>query len=292
MVTDTERDRSQLVSRAVAAAEEHGTPNTTQRGRKGAVLVRTHRPTAAALKRIAQWTAEVQSGGWDLWVQADASSSWRQRPEVEAMWERLRSACGGRLHLFTDEEMRERFPALSEPKWTAGKRTLGYGFHCQAISLWWRCSGVEYEWVWVLEDDVGCSGRLGDVLNAHADDDADLLTYNWKQRHPGWPWKEAVSRGFRTVCPKLSDQLFSREHVQRLSGRLLAALERFSLDGVVAWSEMATPSLCRCLCLKEGSLRTEHIGDKYAWNARLSELDFEERCSADSRPMLYHALKW
>eukprot|EP01062_Namystynia_karyoxenos_P070271 TRINITY_DN65663_c0_g1_i1.p1 TRINITY_DN65663_c0_g1~~TRINITY_DN65663_c0_g1_i1.p1 ORF type:complete len:412 (+),score=87.19 TRINITY_DN65663_c0_g1_i1:67-1302(+) len=284
------------VERAAAALQE--LENDAQPGGGWfAVLVRTHRPSEAALGRIAEWAAECAAApGWQLWVQADVSPCGKSRPPAESLLGRLHRAARGRVHAYTEDQMAEAFPALRDAPWPrTPSQSLAYGFHCEAVALWWREHGRGCAAVWVLEDDVGCSGPLLSVLSQYPAAAGDLVTVRWVQRHPGWAWRKAASPGFQEACPRLSDQLFSREHVQRWSARLLTALDALSRGGVVAWSEMATPSLCRRMGLIEGCLLPAHVGVQFDWKSRLRRDEWPQLCAADAaegRPRLYHALKW
>lgn len=268
-----------------------------------AVLVRTHNPTPAALRRITDWAAELDAapadkGRWQLWVQADVSECGGRRPAAAELLSSLRGAANGRVHALTEDAMAAAFPALRcVPLRKPGGRatSLAYGFHCEAAALWWRAHGAGCRAVWVMEDDVGCSGPLLSLLGAYSVHAGDLVTHRWATRHHSWHWRDAVSPGFAACCPHLSQQLFSREHVQRWSAALLAAMDALSAAGACAWSEMATPSLCRRLGLQEGLLMTRHLGEKFAFNTRVREDEWAGICAADaaaSGGRLYHALKW
>ena len=50
--------------------------------------------------------------------------------------------------------------------------------YCECVHVW-RASLAEpmlYDFVWVLEDDVGFSGNLSDLVFAYANDESDLVT--------------------------------------------------------------------------------------------------------------------
>ncbi len=78
-------------------------------------------------------------------------------------------------------------------RWAGGPRSsIAWGFHAEAIALWWRDakplllrsaqdSALD---VWVLEDDVGFTAPLSELVLAYAESTADLITYPPKRCEP------------------------------------------------------------------------------------------------------------
>merc|ERR1712224_13307 len=98
--------------------------------------------------------------------------------------------------------------------------SLGWGYHSQAIDLWLQSipERMNYANVWVLEDDVGYTGNMSDLVQAYLNDPSDLISDKEKAYPPSpiWPWRNEVTGAYsRKVTPP--QRLMTREHVQRLS---------------------------------------------------------------------------
>ena len=165
--------------------------------------------------------------------------------------------------------------------------TLAWGFHVEAILVWCRmCSAhLQYEHVWVVEDDVGFSGDMGNFLADYADSDVDLLTHtvqhvSMPQEDAGgvdWFWTHVASDEFVKHVPSHL-RLKGAEHVQRFSRRFLTALDQLSSQGITAWSEQAVPSLCAFLGMTRSPLEDRHIGTPFDWQGRHFHLSTCNRC--------------
>ena len=158
---------------------------------------------------------------------------------------------------------------------------------------------MAFDFLWVLEDDVGATGDLiADVFAAYGDERADLLTArcanvtaDWKNANGGpWMYADVASDAFLGAIP-VEKRVRSAEHVQRFSRALLDELRRCS--HLTAWSEMGVPSLCEHFGLRRATLRPEHVGRVYCFDGRLSRDEWQRlREDEGSRGKLWHALKF
>ena len=94
-----------------------------------------------------------------------------------------------RWHVYTERDLIRAYPALvalartpplpavfekaaSEHK----PRSLAWGFHAEAINCWFQAlppaTKAAYEYVWVLEDDVGYTGNIAELVASYAAADA------------------------------------------------------------------------------------------------------------------------
>lgn len=215
-------------------------------------------------------------------------------------------------------------------KWAGGARSsIAWGFHTEALALWWAeargllpSAGPEH--VWVLEDDVGFTAPLAELVAQYADSQADLITAEPWILEPltnvrcrtqqvdlqvdqleetsiaweGWCWQDTCTEAYAALVPH-SKRLVTKEHAQRFSYRLLEEIIACVRKGCSAWSEQFSPSLCNvmdgfsCEALREHNL-PPNPDTHFSCTGRVSEDEYRAMCRDDTtkRGILLHALKW
>lgn len=263
-----------------------------------ACFVRFHDPTGPALDRILDWTLELADSPFALWVSID-TTCYGEAPlkALEAAIDERAQRCGVRMpgplvHTYNEDDMLALYPALSEMP--SSNQSLAWGLHAEAVNLWFCSLTQPYHHVWVIEDDVGCTGNLAELLGSYKCVDIDLLV-SAEPCAPevGWQWLHAATPSFKEAVG--ARRLKVPEMVLRVSRRLLATLHRWSIEGRCAWSEMAWASVCRQeLGLTVDILSAEHIGTPFCHDGDVARPDFErERLSPLGKPpTLMHALKF
>ena len=184
-----------------------------------------------------------------------------------------------------------------------GKCSLAWGFHIEPLVLWWLSlpSSERYDFVWVLEDDVGVAGSLVDLIQEYSSNPADLLSHTVGPMNPEWCWRDVHTAEFAKLAQpntrkrKRGESGFfnSPEHVQRFSAKLLNRLADLCVNkGVTAWSEMFAPTVATCSRdLTVDTFSDKHIGEPYVWDGRVDAAAWPE-LSAGPAPRLFHALKF
>mmetsp|Transcript_91515 Transcript_91515/g.284714 ORF Transcript_91515/g.284714 Transcript_91515/m.284714 type:complete len:340 (+) Transcript_91515:3-1022(+) len=296
----------------------NGTQRPEAAGRV-AFLVRTCRPTDAMLGRIAQWALEL-GPEVDFFVSVDETTEAARStaPRLQALC-RERGLAEGRVrvHRYTEAELEAAYPALLELReklpngpldipGKSGLRSMAWMFHSEPLGHWlrWLERPGAYAFVWVLEDDVGCSGRMDELVAAYAAEPHDLISGRWistpAPREPpqgpsftgGWYWYYAITAAFEARVPP-ERRLITEEHVQRISMRLLEEVERWCRDGVSTVSEQLVPTVAYASGMMLRPLRDEHIGEPFHYETRLEEAEWDKiLASAESPGRLYHALKF
>jgi len=263
-----------------------------------ACLVRLHDPTAPALERILDWTRELAGSPFALWVSID-TTCYGDAPlkALEAAIDERAERCGVRMpgplvHAYHEDDMLALYPALSEIR--SSNRSLAWGLHAEAVNLWFCTLAQPYRQVWVIEDDVGCTGSLAELLGSYQCVDVDLLVAAEPcAPEVGWQWLHAATAGFKEAVG--SRRLKVPEMVLRVSRRLLTTLHRWSIEGRSSWSEMAWASVARQEPgLTVDILLAEHIGSPFCHDGDVARPDFErERTSPLGKPPTFmHALKF
>ena len=212
-------------------------------------------------------------------------------------------------------------------KWAGDRHSLAWGMHAEAIALWWRSIIVAWadggdakpQHVWVLEDDVGYTAPLSELVAAYAQEtEADLITDAPTQTEPlsavhckpwpdglpgadvrwdGWCWHEACTDGYAALVPS-GRRYKTKEHAQRYSARLIEELARQCEAGCSAWSEQFAVSLCllarnlKLVALAPTTLPPD-ARRQYSHDGKVSEAEYRELCAnPETRGVLLHALKW
>eukprot|EP01062_Namystynia_karyoxenos_P007671 TRINITY_DN12691_c0_g1_i1.p1 TRINITY_DN12691_c0_g1~~TRINITY_DN12691_c0_g1_i1.p1 ORF type:complete len:414 (+),score=103.95 TRINITY_DN12691_c0_g1_i1:153-1244(+) len=270
------------------------------------VFMRSHAPTEAAVGRMLSMAAELAACGIDMWVSIDATS-----PGGRAAYRRVTAAAHAantplRVHHYSEGDMCARYPVLAremkgQPNLTSnGRASLAWGFHNEATGLWWNEHGRDrYDFVWRMEDDAAWAGDCSELVAAYANDAADLIANRrWTmlqdsdEKEGLWCWANAASQNFLQSIP-MHMRRHCREHVVRVSGRLLDALDNCSLDGVTAWSEMATVTLCQVLGYVDRDFDASHVGYQFSWCGSVDAATWAAlRADPHRASRLYHPLKW
>lgn len=192
-----------------------------------------------------------------------------------------------RIHRYTENDLLSHFPALSSMQnylmndkkvfeMVSGKCTLGWGFHVEALCLWWNwMKGGKYDYVWVFEDDVGVTQSIATLIRSYENDDSDLITGGAETMPSEWFWKDVFSSNFDTTVG--SHKIISKEHVQRFSKALLKRLRVLTMDlGVTAWSEAFTSTVAHNDDnLKMSQFKNENLGDPYKWDGRIQKEEWD-----------------
>ena len=255
------------------------------------ILVRTHDPTQAMVERICAWALSAMSCNVGFAVSVDATN-----PPGLAAASLLREVLplGAFVHSYTEADLAAAYPVLqsecirsadnpSGGQWRAwgaharawqpqnnGKSvaalwpaSLAWGFHAEAINLFAQQSQIltAFDYLWVLEDDVGFTGDLvREMCAAYVCDTADLISSEVEPIFRGgvsasqWCWTNTGSNAFLSLIPP-HQRCRSAEHVQRFSRRFLNSLHQLSAGCQVVVSTGGDPQTIvgappRYRCLK------------------------------------------
>jgi hypothetical protein len=233
------------------------------------------------------------------------------------------------VHRYTEGELLRSFPALpvmqkyllEEMKvyeLLSGKCTMAWGFHVECLCLWWNHSKeknqgeAKYDYIWVVEDDVGISQSITSLIREYENEESDLITDGAEEMAKEWFWKDVFSNNFNAKIG--SHKIVAKEHVQRLSKKLMERLMVLTAkEGVCAWSEAFTSTVAfNDDALSMGGFKQIHLGEPYCWNGRVNREEWEVIKSEESDsssssssstgstegsvvpavPKMYHALKF
>ena len=213
------------------------------------------------------------------------------------------------IHEYCEDDMVRSYPVLKEmarhptllktEEFTRGTVSLAWGFHAEALTLWFRQrqSGARLEDVWVFEDDVAWAGKdiAKDFFLHFQDERADLISADCSRFNHQWWWSTVFSAACGERIPEEARRN-SREHVQRFSRKLLDRLHDLATAGCSGWSEAWSVSVCTAEPdLEFALLPKRFLGAPYCYDGRVSKSQWDDVMndrSARFRDKLYHALKW
>ena len=198
-----------------------------------AFVVRVVSPSEVAVNRLITWGRSLQKLGIDCWVSVDTTCTLGTHTERNRILQLVRD--GWQLHRYDESEMLSTFPGLFNlslmPRVACAmvdvtgrkRRSLAWGFHVEALCLWWAAADREYAYTWVFEDDVGFTGDIAELLTAFETDHSDLLAYREQFVDNKWYWLPVASNNFAVrFCSTGLRKI--NEHVVRVSCRLFKAI--------------------------------------------------------------------
>lgn len=253
------------------------TSTSSSSSHKRLILIRSVSPTRHKVERIAKWAQEFPAG--TVHISFDVTATLK----YHAMHAPTLRAHNVTVFAYRESDLETAFPALTtnvtDPlrAWRHVRqrhwKSLAWGFHVEAAA-WWLQEGAgipladpprannnttttatattdDDSVVWVVEDDVGVTGSLGQLLDhydgpAHAH--CNLVTGPPTPLASDYHWAPATTPAFDALVP-VARRVFSSEHVQRFTTRYLRLLGRLAQAGCTAWSEVTPPPPIKPLIL-------------------------------------------
>jgi len=255
-----------------------------------AIVINSYVPTDQTMATVLRLAAAIrsqvrrkQTERIDVWINLDETNSHNGThmliTQIKALKNRINLGKDVKIHEYRTGQVVRMFPVVAEKDGLLGKAkrdvslkaqmkkdgckrlSAGLALPLQALLAWNQHIVVQhkaYEYVWVLEDDVGVTGDLANITNAYASSKADLLTHGCGPCSATQP-ASFVSPAFEAYVPE-KDRLCSFEFVQRFSARLLKELATCSLRHVASLGGHSACSLATKAGMHIESLRPEHVG--------------------------------
>eukprot|EP00040_Diaphanoeca_grandis_P018669 m.98164 g.98164 ORF g.98164 m.98164 type:complete len:491 (+) comp27040_c1_seq2:161-1633(+) len=286
-----------------------------------AVLIVGHAPSRVTIDRILEMADACRASDLpiDLWVSLDNTfrhnSTHTLIMELESHALRLILGRDVKLHEYSGEQVHSRYPALHQLPYcrkNSNKMSLINTDKCphqsttqiESIMLWWkheRVAEVNYQTVWVLDDDVGFSGNFAKFVEKHSANSADLLSYNGcvaasetklpEKLAPTGALTSLQSKAFTSFVKEGHPVLFSEEQVQRYSSQLLNELNECSLKGVVADRRTAVCTVCRAAGLETAAFSPDSVSSHFSIDSKqaLTKDEFLSKATAE-KDTFFHPL--
>ncbi len=271
-----------------------------------AFVVRACNPSVAMLSRIKTWFHDISSRqNSSLQIDLHLSVDITHNPCTFLIEPHIY------LHTYTSADMEYVFPVLKNemsdrvpPISQRAVMSHRWGFHVEAIGLWYkRFVNKKYDYVWVVEEDVGFTGSVYELINSYTQNIEDLLVAEYSstltqwnglsdEKSQGWCWHDTVSMLYSQMINE-DCRLTAPEHVQRFSAKCLLLLFGLSRRKICAWSEQSCPTLVSQY-LNLGTFHGKHVGSVFSWDGNITQLEWEKytQRSTNKPPQMWHALKF
>lgn len=260
-------------------------------GSKYAVLVRINNPTESQIKRYFEWELSL-SDKYDFWFLINPHS---QHPVYRKK----------HVYYITMSKIYHDYPNISDlrsPGHCIGGTLPDEHFymwisHTESIIEWYHYTKDKYDYVWILEQDLGVSGDLYKMLDKYSNYSSDFITYDVANETPetfphfycytiqylSWRLKHSnANKGYST-----------REFIQRWSRKLFNEINNELNKGMHAISETSVIETVIFNNLTYKLLYSNDIGYKFSWYDRISRNEWENILSKrENSDKFYHALKF
>eukprot|EP00930_Biecheleria_cincta_P046837 TRINITY_DN3235_c0_g1_i1.p1 TRINITY_DN3235_c0_g1~~TRINITY_DN3235_c0_g1_i1.p1 ORF type:complete len:352 (+),score=36.64 TRINITY_DN3235_c0_g1_i1:90-1145(+) len=287
----------------LGVAGDLGEPQTSSNAQpKVAFVIRTFSPSAGNRKLIYEWLSDLKTHEYiDIYVSIDQTGQ-RHAEEVQVLIAGTHAA-GFRvngIHRYTQDDMTQAYPALKGREYhDKRKYSLPWGYHVQSVDLWLQTLArtyQTYEYIWVVEDDLGYSGNISSLLQRYSRSSSDLISTPARAPNRSF-WEDGQSEKYKQRVSK-SQRLWMSEHIVRMSRKLLQKLHEWSIAGAIDRSEAMPYNVCRLEKLHCSWFKAHDVGKPFStkrkdaihkievWEAMVSK----DLASGHSR--LYHPLKF
>jgi hypothetical protein len=194
------------------------------------------------------------------------------------------------IHLYTTESSYQRFNHLIEFEKNV-KYCSAWLCHNPYIAQVYEKYKKNYQYIWVMEDDVIYTGNILDFINEQDKENYDYLSSNLvdanSQRYNQWLAKKYIS--------KYNTKLYSRsqEHIVSYSSRFMDHIINMVNQGIDGMSEVTTIHSCQNDGFKSKFIDSKHIGKYWTYDKKvctdLMNL-FKHNFTIENK--LYHPCKW
>lgn len=237
----------------------------------------------------------------ELWVSFDVTkSNSSELPQTKAD----RMIRGGKerinTHKYNEKMVKKRFKGHLDYSFRPKYQFLRFS-HVEAIVLFLehsRLNSLNWETLWVMEEDVGFSGDISKLLRFYREEpryrNADLLSEEFSIKNASWSGWPFHSKAYRRMIQGMPIY-FSKEHIQRFSRRFVNTIADLLDKNVSAQSEQFTPTMCMNLNFSCVEFDRRHISaDSFSPKSRISRWTWENEMLKNParKDKLYHALKF
>lgn len=255
-----------------------------------AVIVRVSKPTINQQKRYLEWM-KLLSKKYFFWIITDINT-------------KLLSNFTNVFRI-SSQDIKNKYPfiqTLRKPRYCRFREESDdffypYISHTENVIEWMNNNNnIKFKYLWIIEQDFGCTGKISEFLEIHDLSYYDLITsqiniYTKKE----WPHSNCCSDNYFKWREKYSNNSVvysSTEFIQRWSYNLAMKLENNLKKGIHAVSEASIPETVIFGNLTYKIIDKKYISNRFGWNKRISKRRWEEILKSTTDIKFYHALKF
>lgn len=256
-----------------------------------AVIVRFKQATKSQLERYTEWET-LLSQFYDVWFIIDGESN------------NYKYKFKNKYYL-TIKDIFNKYPKIKEfrlPGRCVHQNEPDDIFfmwvsHTESILMWYKYTNSVYDNVWIIEQDLGVTGNIYEILSYYEKNKKDIITYDVDiSPAKDYPHIYCYSNEYLRWRSKYIERRKSyttREFIQRWSRKLFNTLNEELNKGMHAISEMSIMETVLFNNLSYQLLEKRHIGYKFLWCASVSKQEWRiinQNSSLKNR--LFHPLKF
>lgn len=168
--------------------------------------------------------------------------------------------------------------------------------HTESILIWYNQLQYKYDYLWILEQDLGYSGKMGDFLrifdNQTHDFIADKVLCSPKKYAHQYCRTEKYGE-YRSKHNTNHSLCYSDEFIQRWSMKLIDILNEQTKNGLHAISETSVAEAALYNKLSYTTIPLEYHGIYFRWSRKIGPITWEKINNNQTMlNKLYHALKF
>lgn len=261
-----------------------------------AVVVRFKNPTKSQLERYVEWESGFNST-FDVWYIIH-----RDDPNISYPFDKT--------FYISTKELMDNYKELNDlrkPNHCVEQLNRDdsefymWISHSESIILWYETIGRCYNNIWILEQDVGYSGKFSDFLNSYNSDISDLISYDIREDSPSSYWHYycesdkymKYQKEYQSKQNLNEVEYTSREFIQRWSKKLIEIIENEVNNGYHAISETSVAQAVIYHNLTYKLFDKESIGKKWDWFHKIKKGQWSRFQRISKRKnKLYHPLKF
>lgn len=205
-----------------------------------------------------------------------------------------------KLVVVTFKEIFNYYPNIKHLKGNCSSfktpRLLLWVSHTESIIILYNKLKFKYNFVWIIEQDVGYVGNLFKFINMYRNDDSDLITFGVGKINPKWIWFNCATEQYlkrRREYFKYNYGYANRECVQRWSKKYINELQRDLYNNFHSQTETSSIELVFYHNLSYSTIPYKYIGYVYNAGKSLTENQWINITKTkDNKNKLFHPLKF
>lgn len=256
---------------------------------KNGVIVRVARPSISQQKRYLKWMKSL-SKKYFFWIITDCKT-------------KLLSNFTNVFRI-SSQDIKNKYPSiqtLRKPGHCRFKEASDdffypYMSHTENIIAWKDEYKIKFKYLWIIEQDFGCTGKISDFFEIYDLKYYDFITSGINLfTKEEWPHINCCSDNYFKWREKYSNNSVgytSSEFIQRWSYNLTMILEKNLKNGIHAVSEASVTETVIFNNLTYKIIDKKYIGNRFGWNRRISKRRWEVILNTTTDIKFYHALKF